>query len=77
MTRKYVYALANTLVRVNSISVHIHTGEVWHVDDPVVQTYSGLFADDPPIVRSYPGWTPPVEQMTANPGEKRQTRRGG
>lgn len=75
MPRKYVYALAETLVRVNSIGVHLHTGEVWNNDDPVVQTYPDLFGDTPPVVRKYPGWVPPVEKMTAEPGERRQTRR--
>lgn len=55
-------------------------GSHWPADDPVVRAHSDLFSPDPRygLAFSVPpaGWDdPPVEQATAGPGERRQTRR--
>jgi hypothetical protein len=57
-------------------------GSHWPADDPVVLAQPSLFSDDPRWGLNYSaepaGWgEPPVEQATAAPGEKRNTRRAG
>jgi hypothetical protein len=55
-------------------------GSHWPKNDPVVKQYPDRFSPDPRYGLQYTqepeGWDePPVEQATAAPGEKRQTRR--
>jgi hypothetical protein len=40
----------------------------------MVESHPDLFTDDPPVVLPR-GWQPPVEQMTAAPGEVRDSGR--
>jgi hypothetical protein len=56
-------------------------GQHWPADDPVVKANPAMFAPDARYGMSYstppPEMAePPVEQATAAPGEKRNTRRG-
>jgi hypothetical protein len=56
----------------------VRFGEHWPDDDPVVKANPSLFSDDPRygMTSSRPlPEDPPVEQVTAGPGEKRATRR--
>lgn len=60
--------------------VMVHKGSHWPADDPLVTRYPDRFSPDPRWGLQYTqeprGWDdPPVEQATAAPGEKRQTRR--
>ena len=61
------------------ISGYVRKGSHWHVDDPVVKAHPDLFSADPRYGLAYSvepdGWDAPVEQATAAPGERRQTRR--
>lgn len=53
----------------------VHKGEAWYADSPLVRSYPDMFSAKPTEV--FPrNWEPPVEQATAAPGEKRNTRRG-
>jgi hypothetical protein len=58
-------------------------GSHWPADDPYVQAHPGQFSEDPryhlaftEVRPGYLGDEPPVEQATAAPGERRNTRRG-
>lgn len=56
-------------------------GQHWPADDPVVKASPGIFTPDARYGMAYsvppPEMAePPVEQATAGPGEKRNTRRG-
>lgn len=60
--------------------VMVRKGTHWPAQDPVVQRYPDRFSDDPrwgmQYTREPTGYDePPVEQATAAPGEKRNTRR--
>jgi hypothetical protein len=68
-------------------SVLIPLGSHWDAEDPLVKARPDLFTDDPAVglASSAPMQAPPrgvvgpashVEPATANPGEKRNTRRG-
>lgn len=55
-------------------------GSHWPADDPIVKAFPTHFTADPryglQFTKQPSGWEdPPVEQATAAPGEKRQTRR--
>lgn len=52
----------------------VRKGTVWHADCPMVLSHPDLFSDDPPEVNPR-GWSPPVEQATAEPGEERTSGR--
>jgi hypothetical protein len=71
----YVFAVQTLGVDVGSVRVKIGRGEARHDDDPVVLAYPELFTSVPPGLRTFPDWSPPVEQATAAPGERRSTRR--
>jgi hypothetical protein len=79
---KVVYATGTTVVMTPDGGRHtVYGGTHWPVDDPVVRAMPGLFSDDPRVGVSFsvpPAELsdPPVEQATAAPGEKRETRRG-
>jgi hypothetical protein len=58
----------------------VRGGQHWPADDPVVQAAPALFSRDPRFGVSYSNppaelAEAPVEQATAAPGEKRNTRR--
>jgi hypothetical protein len=76
--RAYVFAADTVSVREpgSKYPTIVHKGEVWHADCPMVQAHPALFSPDPPEVHPR-GWSPPVEQATAAPGEKRDTGRAG
>lgn len=56
-------------------------GSHWPADDPVVRSHPEWFSEDPRYGMAFSeppdGWdSPVVETATANPGERRNTRRG-
>lgn len=78
---KIVYATGTRHVGPTGV---VRKGSHWPADDPIVLAHPDLFSDDPRYGLSYsvtpegfddPAPEPPVEQATAAPGEKRQTRR--
>jgi len=79
---KVVFAVATQAVPDPSTGARgmVHKGTHWSADDPVVKTNPELFSDDPRWGLNYSvepeGYDAPVEQATAAPGEKRNTRRG-
>jgi len=77
-----VYAKATTsVVTEDGAQQLVRHGSHWFADDPVVQANPSLFSSDPRFGLTWSGQTPavmaepPVEQATAEPGERRQTRR--
>jgi hypothetical protein len=54
---------------------HLQTWQAWDSKHPFVKERPDLFAADPPDVILHGLQEQPVEQATAAPGEKRQTRR--
>lgn len=58
----------------------VRHGTHWPADDPVVLANPEAFSDDPRYGLAFSvapeDFDRPVEQATATPGEKRQTRRG-
>jgi hypothetical protein len=77
-----VYAVDTAHVMMEGgASALVRKGDHWPADDPVVRTNPQLFSRDPRYGMRYTveptGYDdPPVEQATAAPGEKRNTRRG-
>ena len=71
----YLFAKANCVVVWNEFKVVIHNGEAWHASDPFVKANPHLFAAAPTIVKGHPAVSKPVESASAEPGEKRTTRR--
>ena len=57
----------------------VRKGTHWPADDPIVRQHPDLFSADARYGMQYTrqpaGFNAPVEQATAAPGEKRQTRR--
>jgi len=78
-----VYATGTTSVHTpDGARVTTRIGEHWPADDPVVVANPGLFSTDPRYGLAYSSRPasldePPVEQVTAGPGEKRGTVRRG
>jgi hypothetical protein len=78
---KIVYATATVNVGLeHGSTITIGKGTHWPADDPVVRANPSLFSEDPRyglVFTSEPsGWDdPPIETATANPGERRSTRR--
>lgn len=70
-----VFAAKTATVGFNGRSVVIRRGEAWDADDQLVAAYPDLFVAEATDVRSTRA-VPTVEAATANPGEKRSTRRG-
>lgn len=60
--------------------VKVQKGTHWPADDPAVRSRPELFSADPRwgmwYSREPAGYDAPVEEATANPGEKRSVRRG-
>lgn len=74
------YATATTSVGLrHGGTIVVGKGTHWHADDPVVIDHPDLFSDDPRyglvFTEAPEGFDAPVEQATAGPGEKRNTRR--
>jgi len=55
-------------------AVVVVRGSHWPANDPVVVAHGELFTDDPRFGLSFS--TPPVEEASAAPGEKRIVKRG-
>ena len=60
----------------------VHGGQHWPADDPIVAAHPDLFSTDPRYGLAFSvdpaGWDdPPVERVTAGPGEKRTGVRRG
>ena len=77
-----VYAKYSTQVATPDGGRHfVQGGQHWPADDPVVKAAQDVFSPDARYGVSYSTppaelADPPVEQATAAPGEKRNTRRG-
>jgi hypothetical protein len=74
--KEYVFAQATTSIREpgSKYPTTIHKGTAWHADSPIVKSHPDFFSSDPPEV--FPrGWVSPVEELTAAPGEVRDTDR--
>jgi hypothetical protein len=79
---KIVYAVATVSVGMQTVRAGTH----WRADDPLVLSQPSLFSEDPLFglnssipMSEYPDEEPsrdrpPVEQMTAEPGERRHVR---
>lgn len=65
-----VYGLSECVTFLDGKRIVIHRDQVWDANDPVVKALPQFFTDAPSKVQST------VEQATAKPGEKRNTRRG-
>lgn len=70
MSENLVYALGECVAYVDGVRVVTHENEPWNAKDPVVKKRPDLFSELPVTTRGT------VEQATAAPGEKRNTRRG-
>lgn len=74
-----VYAVARRTVSFpDGQQITVPEGSHWPADDPVVVANPDLFSADPRHWLAYsvePDWYGEVEQATANPGERRNTRR--
>jgi hypothetical protein len=72
----YVFAMDTVSVREpgSKYPTSVQKGTVWHAECPMVKAHPTLFAYDPPDLLPR-GWSPPVEQATAAPGEERNTGR--
>lgn len=81
MTIRAVFAKETvSLLTAQGFPIVVRKGEHWPADDPVVQANPDLFTDDPRYGLSFSTPPPemaeaPVEQATAAPGERRNTRR--
>lgn len=74
-----VYATSTTHVTTpNGTRVVVRKGTHWPAEDPVVQAQPSLFSTDPRwglVFSAEPeGFDAPVEQATADPGERRSVR---
>lgn len=60
-------------------TVRVRKGQHWPAEDPVVQAAPTLFSSDPRWGMVYTvepdGYDAPIETASANPGERRTTRR--
>lgn len=77
---EHVFAIADFPADTPVGRAQVWKGSHWPADDPVVQQYPDQFSRDPRFGLQYTrepaGWDDaPIEQATAAPGEKRQTRR--
>lgn len=81
MNSPIVVAVGATTLFIDSQRVHVHIGTAWAADSVVVRQHPDLFSDDPRRALGLdivpPAAEAPVEQKTANPGEKSQTKRRG
>jgi hypothetical protein len=73
---KFARADQSLRTRGSKYPTTVHVGEAWYADHPLVVDHPDSFSDEPPLIHPR-NWTPPVEQASAAPGEKRANRRGG
>lgn len=71
MDAQYVYGACEAVAYEDGVRIVVHVDEPWRADDPVVKKRPDLFREHPEVPRG----TIPVEQATAEPGEKRATKR--
>jgi hypothetical protein len=74
MKAKVKFARASTWIGVHPFRVKLTAGEPWYADHPLVVDNPDSFSDEPINPKPH-GWSAPVEQATAAPGETRTTRR--
>lgn len=76
---RIVYAMDWVIANVGSSVRRFPPGSHWPADDPFVLANPGQFSDDPryhlAFTEGRPEFFGDVEQATANPGERRNTRR--
>ncbi len=74
---RYVFAKYTASVREpgSKYPTTVHQGTVWHPECDMVRNNPDMFSTEPPEVNPR-GWSPPVEQATAAPGEVRDSTRG-
>lgn len=70
----YVFANSTASVAWGGGVVRLHLGDPWPADDPFVKARPEFFASDPPSA-TVRRTSAPIEQATAAPGERRNTRR--
>ena len=73
---KYVFVAETCHVRTpgSKYPTLITKGEAWYAESDIVRAHPHLFVEHPTVVNPR-GWSPPVEQATAAPGEVRTTAR--
>jgi len=75
----YTYAKSTVSATTRGgIIIKLNVGETWDENDQFVKDHPNLFDKNPPRVRTQSGWVPAdvvVETATANPGQKRKTKR--
>lgn len=74
-----VYATGNFVVAIEAGGmVRVQRGTHWPADDPIVKSHPHGFSTDPRhgLFFTREPAEGPIEQATANPGEKRNARRG-
>lgn len=77
---EHVFAVSDFPADVNGGRVQVWKGSHWPASDPIVKRHPERFSTDPRYGLQYTqqpqGYDdPPVEQVTNNPGERRNTRR--
>lgn len=71
--QEYVYGRTEAVAYTEKgVRVVVHIDQPWLATDPVVKELRHLFADEPFDPR---GTVAPIERATAEPGERRSTRR--
>lgn len=70
---RYVFCTSGGFVSTGVFDVQLVPGRAYAADDPIVKRYPQFFADEPTV---YDHRGNIVEQATANPGERRQVKRG-
>ena len=70
-----VYALTSAVTSNDGGRIRIKEGEAFDSDHPTVKAHPDLFGDKPSKVRGSKPEPAPVETATADPGEKRSTRK--
>jgi len=80
-TTEYVFVRQTQAVSLGNERVMLTAGEAWPATDPVVKANPDAFAPTPTRARSFDAGvvrtfdTERIEQATAAPGERRNTRR--
>jgi hypothetical protein len=69
-----VFSKEAAAVRWDGGTVRLAKGQPWDANDPFVLAYPRLFSTDPALIARTVPYVAPVEQATANPGEKRNVR---
>ena len=71
----YKFCTASTVIGWKGQTLRLVANSVWRANDPLVLAHPEMFADSPEMVESSAGAIyRGVEQATAAPGEKRNSR---